>query len=105
MKINLRRLKELVQQGPADVIVGKAGLSEGVIGEIKRRLELKGVIKVKFLKSALKTEGVDRKEIARRLAEKVDAIILDIRGRTAVLYSPKHAKKIKISLDSSKKRT
>ena len=82
----MKRLKELVQQGPADVIIGKNGLSEGVLREIDRRLKEKGVIKVKALKSAIAVTGLDRRELARRVAEAVGARLLDVRGRTFVLY-------------------
>jgi RNA-binding protein len=88
MDPQLRRLKELVQQGPADVIIGKRGLWEGVIEEIKRRLKEKGVVKVRALKSAIKVTGMDRKELAKTVAEKVGALLLDVRGRTFVLYLP-----------------
>ncbi len=82
----MRRLREIVQQGPADVIIGKAGVSEGVLREIDRRLREKGVIKVRVLKSALKVSGMDRREIARYVASRVGALLLDVRGRTFVLF-------------------
>ena len=84
----LARLKEIVQQGPADVIIGKKGLSEGVLREIDRRLKEKGVVKVKALKSAIKVTGLDRKTLARTVAERLGALLLDVRGRTFVLYRP-----------------
>ena len=83
---DLRRLKEELQQGPADVIVGKSGLTDSVIAEIKRRLREKRAVKVKMLKSALQTEGKDRKEMARSIAERVGARLLEVRGRTMILY-------------------
>ncbi len=86
--IDLKKLKEVVQQGPADVIIGKKGLYKGVLEEIKRRLKEKEVIKVRVLKSALKVTGLDRKAIAREVAKRVGAVLLDIRGRTFVLYRP-----------------
>ncbi len=86
MRVDLKRLKELVQQGPADVIIGKNGLSDGVLREIDRRLKEKGVIKVKALRSAIAVTGLDRRELARRVAEAVGARLLDVRGRTFVLY-------------------
>ena len=86
---NLRKLKEIVQQRRADVIIGKNGLSEGVLREIDRHLEDKGVVKVKALRSALKATGLDRKELASRVASALGATLLDVRGRTFVLYRPK----------------
>ena len=84
----LKRLKELVQQGPADVIIGKNGVTDGVLAEIRRRLEDKGVVKVKALKTAVKVTGMDRRELARHVAERLGAWLLDVRGRTFVLYLP-----------------
>lgn len=84
----LKRLKEEVQQGPADVIIGKHGVSDAVLAEIKRRLEDKGVVKVKALKSAVRVAGMDRRSLARYVAERLDAWLLDVRGRTFVLYKP-----------------
>jgi RNA-binding protein len=84
----LARLKEIVQQGPADVIIGKNGLTDNVLREIDRRLKEKGVIKVKALKSAIKVTGLDRKTLAKVVAEKLNALLLDVRGRTFVLYRP-----------------
>ncbi len=89
----LRRLKEVVQQGPADVIIGKRGIWDGVLAEIRRRLEEKGVIKVRALRSAIKVTGLDRRELARVVAERVGAMLLDVRGRTFVLYLPPEKRK------------
>ncbi len=68
------------------MIIGKNGLSEGVLREIDRRLKEKGVVKVKALRSAIAATGLDRRELARRVAEAVGARLLDVRGRTFVLY-------------------
>ncbi len=82
----LKRLKEYVQQGPPDVIIGKAGVTENVLKEIERHLDQKGIIKIKMLKTTLKTEGKDRFTIAKEIAEKLNALLLEVRGRTLVLY-------------------
>ena len=84
----LRRLRDRVQQEPADVIIGKNGVSEGVVEEIRRRLEDKGVVKVKALRTAVKVTGLDRRSLARHVAERLGALLLDVRGRTFVLYLP-----------------
>jgi len=89
VKINIRelkKLKEYIQQGPPDVIIGKAGVTVNVLKEIERHLDMKGIIKVKMLKTALKTEGKDRFTVARDVAKKLNALLLEVRGRTFVLY-------------------
>ena len=89
MAPNLKRLKEIVQQRRADVIIGKNGLSDGVLKEIDRRLEDKEVVKVKALRSALKVTGLERRGLAAKVASILGARLLDVRGRTFVLYRPK----------------
>lgn len=58
--------------------IGKSGLSETVIDEIKRQLRQKRLIKIKLLKSSLGEK--DRKTIAKKVAEKVDAEYVDLIG-------------------------
>ncbi len=85
------RVKEAHHSSP-DVIVGKGGVSEGVLREIDSRLDAKEVVKVKLLKTAIEVEEEDRRELARRIAEAVNARIMGIRGRTIILYRPKRDK-------------
>jgi len=91
-----RKVKEIIKEvrhSSAAVRIGKAGVSEGVLSEIRRRLKEKGVIKVKMLKSALKVEGKDRFEIAKEVAEKVSARLIEVRGRTFILLLPLEVEK------------
>ncbi len=85
-------LKERVKRAHherADVIIGKKGVTEEVLKEIDRRLELKEVVKVKMLRTAVMKEGADRREIARKVAEALGAKLMGVRGRTFVLYRPR----------------
>lgn len=68
---------------PARVRIGKKGLSEGTINEIRRLLEKEGMIKVKILKTALKELEVE--EIATEVSRKLNAEIIDVRGHTFTL--------------------
>lgn len=71
--------------GRADVIIGKGGVSEGVLEEIRGRLEREGVVKVKVLRSF--SEGSE--SVADLVARAVGAEIVDVRGRTFVLRRPR----------------
>ncbi|MEM0340926.1 MAG: YhbY family RNA-binding protein [Acidilobaceae archaeon] len=85
-------LKERVAKsvhGPSEVQIGKQGLTEGVINEIKARLEKKEIVKVKILKSALVVTGLTRQEIAEKVSHAVRATLVDVRGRTFILYKPR----------------
>ncbi len=68
----------------ATVQVGKAGLTEEVLREIKAQLEKRGRVKIRFLRSAV-DERADMKETARKMAEAVGAKIVDVRGFTVTL--------------------
>jgi len=84
----VRKVKELIKEvrhSSANVRIGKSGISENVLKEIKRRLKEKRVIKVKILKTALKVEGKDRFEIAKEVSEKIGAKLVEVRGRTFIL--------------------
>ncbi len=81
-----------VTQGRADVVIGKRGVVEEVLREIDSRLKVKGVVKVRVLRSALEVTGMDRRGIAVYVAERLGAMLVDVRGRTFILYKPKRSR-------------
>lgn len=83
--MDLRRAKAEAVHGRADVIIGKRGLTDAVVQEIKRRLKKKKVLKVKLLRSAVEVMGMDRRRIASEVAKAVGARLIDVRGRTFIL--------------------
>ncbi len=66
----------------ATVRIGKNGLTESVVEEIRAQLKKRKVIKIKFLKN---TDRSDMKDKAEELAEMVGAEVVDVRGFTVVL--------------------
>ena len=66
----------------ATVQIGKDGITEGVINEIKTQLKKRKIIKIKFLQNA---DRENFKEKVKELAEKCNADVVEIRGFTAVL--------------------
>ncbi|NYT19563.1 MAG: YhbY family RNA-binding protein [Methanosarcinales archaeon] len=66
--------------------VGKGGVSDQLILELKKTLKDKHLVKVKVLKSASYEEedGID--SIAEKLAEATRATVIDVRGHSVVLY-------------------
>jgi len=78
-----------VIQGEAHVRIGKQGVTEGVLKEIDRFLEDRGVIKVKVLKSLRRKDGFDIDAVAEEIAAKLGARVEDVRGGTFVLSRKK----------------
>ncbi|HZS39481.1 MAG TPA: ribosome assembly RNA-binding protein YhbY [Polyangia bacterium] len=64
------------------VHVGKDGLSEGVAQALDAALAQHELVKVRLGESA----GVDRHEVAASLAESVSAELVQVLGRTLLLY-------------------
>jgi len=78
-----------VIHGEAHVRIGKSGITEGILREINRQLERLGIIKVKVLRSYLRSSNMKTKEIAELVARKVQARIVDVRGHTFILVKEK----------------
>ncbi len=61
--------------------VGKKGINDNLVREINTLLEKRGVVKVKMLKNFRQNYGyLDRKEMAKEIAEKVKGDLVDLRG-------------------------
>ncbi len=67
--------------------IGKNGLTENVIKELKNQLKKKKLIKVKLLKSFI--EGKDKKKIAKEIANKTNSTIIQQIGFVVVMYKEK----------------
>ena len=63
------------------LIIGRAGLSEEVLAAIERELEQYELIKIKVGKGPLK-----RKEVAAVLPQRTGAEVVQLLGRTILLY-------------------
>jgi len=67
------------------VRVGKKGLTEAVLEEIDRALDAHGTVKVRLLRSYRESGDVDRREVARQVAERLNARLVGVRGFTFIL--------------------
>lgn len=81
IKTTLKRKARILE---ASVRIGKSGLTEGVVKEIIRQLDKKGMIKIKCLKSFISRK--DKKAIAAELAEKTGSEIIHQVGFVIVLH-------------------
>lgn len=73
--------------------VGKGGVNENLLKQVEDALEARELIKV----SILDTCAMDKEEAARALAEGSNAELVQLIGRTVVLYKPsKENKKLEL---------
>ena len=84
-----RDLKAEAQSLKPTVHVGSGGVTPGIAAEVMRQLKAKEVVKVRLLAKP----SADREAVARELAEKASARLIEVRGRTVVLSRDICAKK------------
>ena len=80
---NKQELMEFVHNSKPIMILGKGGLTENIIKDLKQHLKNKKVIKVKILKSFI--EGKNKKEVFNEIAEKTGSELLHKIGFVIVL--------------------
>ncbi|MGP8322170.1 MAG: YhbY family RNA-binding protein [Methanosarcinaceae archaeon] len=81
-KDKLYKLKsEAVHLKPI-INVGKNGMTDAAVEELKKQVKANRLVKVKMLKSA----GLDTKTLAQQFADATRTTIIEVRGNTVVLY-------------------
>ena len=84
-----RRIKRRLSEEKPTIRIGKDGVSGEILKEIERQLDKREMVKIKILKSAI--EDNEAKKIAMQTTEQTEASLVEVRGRTFMLY--KHHKK------------
>jgi len=79
-----RRIKRELSAERPTIWVGKEGAAPRIVNEVSRQLDQREMVKVKILKSALKSE--ETKNVASKIAEQTSSTLIDIRGHTFILY-------------------
>lgn len=69
-------------QEKSTIQIGKSGVTDSLIDEIKKQVRRQKILKVRILKSA---RTKDKEEIAQGVAEKTNSRLLDVRGNTFTL--------------------
>jgi RNA-binding protein len=79
-----RRVKhELATERPT-IWIGKEGKTAEMIGEIDRQLEIREMVKIRILNTALKEEKTEN--LALKVAEQTGSALVEVRGHTFMLY-------------------
>ena len=79
-----KKLKEKAKTLEPVIRIGKNGLTESTIKEIKKQLNKKKLIKVKLLRAFISDKN--KKEVAKEIAEKTSSQLIYIVGFVVVLY-------------------
>lgn len=79
-------LKNKAKSLPASINIGKNGLTDTSISQIKLYIKKNKLCKIKFLKNFIDTFEGNKKDLAVELATRVDAELIDFIGNTVVLY-------------------
>lgn len=79
--------KELMNRSLSTITIsiGKSGIKESVIDEIKRQLKDREVVKIRFSRSM----SQDKKNHIKEIIEKTNSKLVDLRGNVAVLFKKK----------------
>jgi RNA-binding protein len=67
------------------ISIGKSGIGESVIDEIKRQLKDREVVKIRFSRSM----SQEKKNHINQIIEKTNSKLVDFRGNVAVLFKKK----------------
>ncbi|KAB1188760.1 MULTISPECIES: YhbY family RNA-binding protein [Haloferax] len=81
--MNTQDLRKQAHDLDVTVWVGKSGI-EAVVGELNDQLGERNLVKAKFLRASLGGTTID--EAAADLAERVNAELIETRGKTAVFH-------------------
>lgn len=84
-KDKIYRLKSEASKLNPIINIGKNGVNDAVIDELKKHIKASRLVKVKVLRSA-ETADKDFKAIAEELAKNTASTLIEVRGRTLVLY-------------------
>lgn len=80
-KLTKKELKGKGTELKATMHIGKEGVTDGLVEELKNQIKAKRLVKVKVLSSSVDM----KREMATDLAEKAGAELLEIRGNTILL--------------------
>lgn len=88
-----RRIKHELDAEKPTTWIGKEGKTTQMISEIDRQLEIREMVKIRILNTALKDEKA--KNLALKVAEQTSSILVEVRGHTFMLYRHRKHKREK----------
>lgn len=82
MNQDLKKAKQQANQTEVEMQIGKNGVTDGTIAELKKRLEHHDVVKIRLLKACEAKPQL----VAEDLSKALGAQILSQKGQTIALY-------------------
>ena len=79
-----RRIKHELSNERPTIWIGKEGASAQILSEIDKQLDIREMLKIRILNTALKEEKA--KAIASKAAEQTNSTLVEVRGHTFMLY-------------------
>lgn len=83
-KKKLYELKSEASQLKPVIHIGKNGLTDPIVDELKNQIKANRLVKVKILKSTFENE--DTIELSQKIADATNTTLIDVRGNNVVLY-------------------
>jgi RNA-binding protein len=84
-KLTKKELKGKGNELKATMHIGKDGLTEGLVEELRNQIKAHRLVKVKVLASSADM----KREMAENLAQKAGAELIEVRGNTLLFSDPK----------------
>ncbi len=84
MAQDMNELRQKAKALPVTCWIGKNGITDAAINEIKKMIKKKKLVKVRLLKNFC--EGKDEKAVAKEVAQRAGAEIVQAIGSVVVLY-------------------
>lgn len=84
MAVDIGELKDKARSLPVTCWIGKNGITDAAINEIKKIIKKRKLVKVRLLKNF--AEGKDEKAVAKEVAQKSGTELIQSIGSVVVLY-------------------
>jgi len=82
-KQRLRLKKEMTEEKPT-VWIGKNGITQGIIDDISRKLKKDQIVKIRILRSGLKSGSCEK--LAEEVSRLTESTLIETRGHTIILF-------------------
>jgi len=84
MNQNIFELKRKATHISPCLNIGKSGITDPLIDELRKQLKRNRLVKVKILKTAI--DEMDRNDIAKEISMRTRSLLVEVKGNSAVLY-------------------